>query len=154
MRPLIASTAVLAVTALASCGGGGGASAAKKDSEKVVKEWVTAAVDRDGAKYCKALSKDLLEQITSAQSDAAKTKCESLVKKDDPKLPLRVSIKPGKASETAATNTITVQAPTKPVTLRKEDGSFKIDKAELSQPKPTEPKAKPIPKPKPKKKKK
>jgi len=38
------------------------------------------------------------------------------------------------------------------VTLRKEDGNFKIDKAELSQPKPTEPKAKPIPKPKKKKK--
>ncbi|MBA3358668.1 MAG: hypothetical protein H0U20_04335 [Thermoleophilaceae bacterium] len=152
MRPILASTAVLAVTALASCGGGGGASAAKDDSEKVVKDWVTAATERDGAKYCKQLSKDLLEQITSAQSDSAKTKCENLVKKDDPKLPLRVTIKPGKASETAATSTITVQAPKGPVTLRKEDGSFKIDKAAVSQP--TEPKPKPIPKPKPKKKRK
>ena len=34
-----------------------------------------------------SLSKDLLEQITSAQSDAAKTKCEELVKKDSPQLP-------------------------------------------------------------------
>jgi hypothetical protein len=48
-------------------------------------------------------------------------------------------------------STISVQAPTKPVTLRKEDGDFKIDKAELSQPKPTEPKPKPIPKKKKKK---
>jgi len=142
MRLFLASTAALAVTALASCGGGGGASAAKEDSEKVVKDWVTSAVERDGGKYCKVLSKDLLEQITSAQSDSAKTKCESMVKKNDAKLPLRVTIKPGKASETAATSTISVQAPTKPVTLRKEDGDFKIDKAELSQPKPTEPKPK------------
>jgi hypothetical protein len=97
---MVASTAVLAVTALAGCGGGDDASAAKEDSEKVVKEWVTAAVERDGGKYCDSLSKDLLEQITSAQSDAAKTKCEELVKKDSPQLPLRVSIKPGKASET------------------------------------------------------
>lgn len=152
MRTMVASTAVLAVTALAGCGGGDGASAAKEDSEKVVKDWVTAAVERDGGKYCDSLSKDLLEQITSAQSDSAKTKCEELVKNDSPQLPLRVSIKPGKASETAATTTISVQAPSKPVTLRKEDGNFKIDMAELSQPKPTEPKPKPIPKPKRKKK--
>jgi hypothetical protein len=150
MRTMLASTAVLAVTALVSCGGGG-ASAAKEDSEKVVKDWVTAAVERDGGKYCESLSKDLLEQITSAQSDSAKSKCEELVEKDSPQLPLRVSIKPGKASETAATSTISVQAPSKPVTLRKEDGNFKIDQAELSQPKPAEPKPKPIPKRKKKK---
>ncbi len=152
MRPMLASTSVVAAIALAGCGGSD-ASSAKKDSEKVLKEWVTAAVDRDGGKYCKVLSKDLLEQVTSAQSDSAKTKCEEMVKNDSSKLPLRVSIKPGKASKTAATSTIAVQAPTTPVTLRKEDGSFKIDKAELSQPAPAEPKPKPIPKPKPKKKK-
>ena len=38
------------------------------------------------------------------------------------------------------------------MSLRKEDGDFKIDMAQLSQPKPTEPKPKPIPKPKRKKK--
>ena len=111
MRTTLGSAAVLAVTALAGCGGGDGAFAAKEDSDKVVKDWVTAAVERDGGKYCDSLSKDLLEQITSAQSDSAKTKCEELVKNDSPQLPPRVSIKPGKASETAATTTISVQAP-------------------------------------------
>ena len=118
----------LALGCLLTAGCGGSASTSKEDSEKVVKQWVTAAVEQDGAGYCKALSKDLLEKVTGAQSDKAKTKCEDLVKRRSTKLPLLVAVQPGRATKSSAQATVSVTAPKGPVTLLKEDGELKIDK--------------------------
>jgi len=102
-------------------------------------------VEQDGAKYCDALTQNLMEQITGAKGARAKTKCEQLVKKGNPKLPLRVTIKPGAATKTTAKATLVVSAPRGPIMLRKQAGGFKIDQAQPSAaskppPKPKKPK--------------
>lgn len=131
-----------AVAAVAGCGESS-PSKSKQVSKNVLTEWVSSAVDQDGPKYCDALTKNLIEKLTAATGDKAKKKCEQLVKQGDPKLPLRVTIKSGKATKTTAQATLAVSAPNGPISLRKEDGAFKIDQAQSSASASKPPKPKP-----------
>ncbi len=146
VKSALAACAV-ATTAVAGCGESS-PSESKKVSKNVLTDWVASAVEQDGAKYCDALTQDLMEQITGAKGARAKTKCEQLVKKGNPKLPLRVTIKPGTATKNTAKATLVVSAPSGPISLRKQAGGFKIDQAKPSAA------SKPPQKPKPGKRKK
>jgi hypothetical protein len=129
---LAALSALLAI-ALAGCGSSGGSSqeGTKGDAQKAVRDWLTAAVDEDGAKYCGLITKDMLEKMTGEQSDQAQTKCEDLVKsKSGSQLPISIFVEAQSASENAGEATVEASLPNGPITLRKEDGEFKVDAVE------------------------
>ena len=138
MRPRqTALTAVvfLAAMALAACGGSGGdqggaKTQSEKDAYQVTSDVVKAAAEQDGKKYCESLTLDLLERTAEAESDAANKQCEQQVKAGSGKLPLRVSIKPGQASEQSGETTVKTAPPNARIKLRKEDGKLKVDSVE------------------------
>ena len=126
MRAMRVSTAALAAAAvgLTGCGGGGSA----KDADKVVKDWITAGVEKDGEKFCDLMTTDFLEKSTGQQSNAAKKRCEDQVKSGSGNFAVKLNV--GKArpgGETAAQVPVsgTVQPGT--VKLRKENDKFKVD---------------------------
>ena len=133
MSPRVKSVALgaIAVVAVAGCGGSSSSSESKADSQQAVKDWITAAVEQDGKKYCGLMTKDLLEKTTGAQSDQAMKKCEDAVKsKKGSQLPLSIYVQPGAAGKTSAEATIEASLPKQPIKLRKEDGDFKVDSVE------------------------
>ena len=129
---MLAAAVSLTVVILAGCGSSGGNQGGaktqpQKDAYQATSDFVKAAVDQDGKKYCDALTLDLLESTTNAQSDAAKKKCEQQVKSGARNLPLRVSVDPGRATDQDAQTTVRATPPQAKIKLRKEDGRLKVD---------------------------
>ena len=109
--------------------GAAGGSSTEKDAATSVTDWLTAAVDLDGKKYCGQLTVDLQEQLTGSQSDQATQRCERAVSSAVAgRLPLRIAVVAEEAGSQTANVNLASEVPQK-ADLLKEQGSFKIDDA-------------------------
>ena len=110
-----------------TAGGRSGNSANEKQAEQTVRQWLTAAVDQDGKKYCQQLTVRYLEKLTNARSDKAKRRCERLVTStEDTELPLEIAVVAESADPDTAEASLDAEIP-EAVQLRKEGGKYKVD---------------------------
>src|SRR6266511_430663 len=118
---------LLAAGAVGACGGGND----KSDAEQTVKDFVKAANDRDGDKFCGQLvTQEFLEQSTGATGDKAEDACKQQLKS------LRgfglklIEIKKTEVNGDKATVTAVFetqgQRQQNPLRLKKDGGRFKI----------------------------
>jgi hypothetical protein len=112
--------------------GASGATDAEQEAAGAVADWLTAAVDVDGAAYCELLTLDLQEKVTGAQSDQATTLCERAASSAlAGNLPLRIAVAAQNATGRTADVALITEVPAN-ASLVEESGDFKID--DVSQP--------------------
>ncbi|MDQ3850413.1 MAG: hypothetical protein M3296_07355 [Actinomycetota bacterium] len=127
MRTRITAVATIGVAAL-------GVSACEKaaqkpqEADKVVRDWIAAAANKDGKKYCGLMTPQLLQSITTQTGKMAKKTCEDQIKAGTGDYPFQFAIpKPRTTGATQARVTATGKKLRGHVTLRKQKGKLLID---------------------------
>jgi hypothetical protein len=119
---------MLAALAMAGCGGEDD----EAEAERVLRDYVKAANDRDADKFCGDLATDeLVEQITGATGDTARDQCRRLLDATQEGLSIElVDVKRVKVDGDRARVTTTVRTNSgeaeQTYTLVKQDGDFRV----------------------------
>lgn len=126
MSTRISALSALAIGALAltACGK---SESVQGQGDEVVREWIAAAVNKDGETYCGLMTPRLL-QATTGRSDGAKKTCERQIKAGVGEYPFQFEIpKPTPGNAGTAKVAASGKKLRGRVTLKKQKGELLID---------------------------
>jgi hypothetical protein len=99
-----------------------------RQGDRVVRDWIAAAVDKDGQTYCGLMTPRLLQQTTGQSGEAAKKTCERQIKAGAGDYPFQFEIpKPTSAKADAAQVAVSGQKLRGRVTLKQQKGTLLVD---------------------------